>query len=218
MRDAARRLEVGECLLEAMPVDAVDHLAVHLDEPAVRVEREARVAGRRREPLGRHVVQPEVEDRVHHPRHRDRRTGADRDEQRVAVVAEALARALLERGDVLVDLARRDPAGTCAPAGEVRAARVRGDREAVRDGDAELRHLGEADPLSAEKLATAARVLAEVEDVAHLRGLYLGTSRQSRFRMAMRSSLPKYVVKSRAGVPRVWSRIRCLHREPAKAG
>ena len=35
---------------------------------------------------------PEVEDRVHHPRHRDRRAGADRDEQRIVRVAEALAR------------------------------------------------------------------------------------------------------------------------------
>ena len=40
--DSARGLQVGECLLEAVPVDAVDDLAVHLDEPAVRVEREAR--------------------------------------------------------------------------------------------------------------------------------------------------------------------------------
>ena len=55
--DAARRLQVGERLLEAVAVDAVDDLAVHLDEPAVRVEREARVAGRRGEPLDRDVVQ-----------------------------------------------------------------------------------------------------------------------------------------------------------------
>ena len=40
VRDTARGLEIGQCLLEAMPVDAVDHLAVHLEEPPVRVERE----------------------------------------------------------------------------------------------------------------------------------------------------------------------------------
>ncbi len=83
VRDTARGLEIGQCLLEAMPVDAVDHLAVHLEEPPVRVEREAGVAGRRREPLDGHVVQSEVEDRVHHSRHRDRRTGAHRHEQRL---------------------------------------------------------------------------------------------------------------------------------------
>ena len=39
---AARPLEIGERLLEAVAVDAVDDLAVHLDEPPVRVAREAR--------------------------------------------------------------------------------------------------------------------------------------------------------------------------------
>ena len=189
LADATGRLQVGECLLEAVPVDAVDDLAVHLDEPAIRIEREALVSGRRREPLRRDVVQPEVEDRVHHPRHRDRRTGADGDEQRVALVAEPFPGALLEAGDVLVDL-HVETLRNLAPVGEERAARLRGDREAVRHGDAELRHLGEADPLSAEELATAARVLAEVEDVAHLRGESTRTRLGAETRMVTRSSLP----------------------------
>ena len=97
LRDAALGLEVGQRLLEAVPVDAVDDLAVHLDEPAVRVVREARVAGGRRETLDRDVVQAEVEDRVHHPGHRDRRARAHGDEERLARVAEALAGAPFER-------------------------------------------------------------------------------------------------------------------------
>ena len=112
--DAPRRLEVGERLLEALPVDPVDDLAVHLDEPAIRIEGEALVSGRRREPLRGDVVQAEVEDRVHHPGHRDRRTRADGDEQWIARVAEALPGALLEAGDVLVDL-RVEPSGGTSP-------------------------------------------------------------------------------------------------------
>ena len=112
---------------------------------------------------------PRLRIDVHHPRHRDRRARADRDEERVALVAEALARPLLERRDVLVDLVV-EPLGDLAAAGHVGAARVGRDREPGRHGNAELRHLGEADPLSAEELATAARVLVEVVDVAHLRG------------------------------------------------
>jgi hypothetical protein len=52
-------------------VDAVDDLAEHLQQPPVGVEREPAVAGARRETLDRLVVQAEVEDRVHHPGHRD---------------------------------------------------------------------------------------------------------------------------------------------------
>ena len=71
-----------------------------------------------------------------------------------------------------------EPVRDLAAAGQVRAARLRRDREPVRHRDAELRHLGEADPLSAEELATAARVLVEVEDVAHLRGESTGTRQE----------------------------------------
>ena len=42
---SARRLQIGERLLEAIAGDLVDDLAVHLDEPPVRVEREPRVPG-----------------------------------------------------------------------------------------------------------------------------------------------------------------------------
>ena len=173
--DAARRLQIGQRLLEALAVHLVDDLAVHLDEPAIRVEREARVAGGRGQALDRDVVQAEVQDRVHHPRHRDRRTRAHRDEQRLRVVAEALARALLEGGYVLVDLPV-EAVRNRSSAREICAARLGRDREPVRDGYAEGRHLGEADPLPAEELTATARVLGEVEDVAHLRGESTGTA------------------------------------------
>ena len=88
----------------------------------------------------------------------------------LSVVAEALAGALLERRDVLVDLVRRDPSGTSPP-----PARYARHASVVivnpsGTGTPSCGHLGEADPLPAEELPTAARVLGEVEDVAHLRG------------------------------------------------
>ena len=164
--DAARRLQVGERLLEAMAVDSVDDLAVHLDQAPERVTREARVAGGLRETLDRVVVQPEVQDRVHHPRHRHGRAGADGDEERVVGIAEALARLALEGADVLLDLAvearRQLPVGA-----HVRTAGVGRDGEARRDRDAEPGHLGEAGALAAEQLAPTAGVLVEGVDVAH---------------------------------------------------
>ena len=122
---------------EALVRDAVDRLAEHLDEPPVAVARELLVAGRAREPVDGDVVEPDVEDRVHHPRHRDRGTRADGDEQRVVGVAEALAGLLLEPRDSGVDLVV-EPLDL-ASRRHVRAARVGRDREAGRNGDAELR-------------------------------------------------------------------------------
>src|SRR5581483_7249122 len=155
--------------VEALVRDAVDGLAEHLDEAPVAVARELGVAGGARETLDRDVVEPDVEDRVHHPRHRDRSARADGDEQRVARIAEALAALLLEPLDVLGDLLVE--AVDLAAGGHVGAAGVRRDREAGRDGDAELGHLGKPDPLAAEQLAAAVGGLVEGVDVAgHLPG------------------------------------------------
>ena len=47
-------------------------------------------------PCDRLVVEAEVEDRVHHARHRIARAGADGEEERVGQAAEALAEDLLD--------------------------------------------------------------------------------------------------------------------------
>ncbi len=60
-----RRLEHG-------PVDALDDVAVHLDQPPVRVVCEPPVAGETAEPVGDATREAEVQDRLHHPGHRDR--------------------------------------------------------------------------------------------------------------------------------------------------
>ena len=78
-------------------VHAEHDVAVHLDEAAVAVIGEARVAGWPRQPLDRAVVEAEIEDGVHHARHRDARARAHRDQQRLLRVAEARAERLLDR-------------------------------------------------------------------------------------------------------------------------
>ena len=105
------------------------------------------------------------------------------------VVAEAFPGALLEGGDVLVHLGVQALRHLTAR-GEVGATGVRREGEAVGYGDAELRHLGEPDPLAAEELAAAAHLLVEVVDVAHLRGEYTGTRQGAETRMVTWSSLP----------------------------
>jgi hypothetical protein len=174
---AARLLQLAQRMLETVGFDSVDHLAVHLDQAPVRVVREARVPRRFAEAGDRLVVEAEVEDRVHHPRHRDGGTGADRDEERVVRVAEPLARLGLEPVEVLLDLLReavREPLAVL----RVGATRVGRDRESRRDGHAELRHLREPDALASEQLPPAAGRFVEVVDetpvriVSHCRGIF----------------------------------------------
>ena len=95
-------LERFELLREKGGVDAGDDLAVHLDQSAIVVEQEVHRSRVGLPDDG--VAHPEVQDGLHHPRHRDRAAGADGDEQRALGVAEALARALLENREVLLDL------------------------------------------------------------------------------------------------------------------
>lgn len=102
--DARRFLARLQQALEAPAVDAEHDLAEHGDEAAVAVEGEALVAGGGGQPFRRLVVEPEVEDRIHHARHRHRRSRAHRDEQRVGAVAQPLAAALLQHRQRLADL------------------------------------------------------------------------------------------------------------------
>ncbi len=121
------------------------------DEPAVGVPAEALVAGQRDEALEGLLVEAEVEDRVHHARHRELGARADGDEQRVLRVAEALAGALLDllhgAQDVVPEAGRQ-----LLAAGEVVVAGLGRDREARRGRQAGEGHLGEARALAAEQV------------------------------------------------------------------
>ena len=162
---SALLLQCLQLAFEHVPVDPVDHLAVHLDEPPVRVVREARVAGRRGKPFDGDVVEPQVEDRVHHPRHRDRGARAHRDEQRVRGVAEAFAGLLLQERDVLVDLGPQALGHlACLHGGATRVGR---DREAGGNGDAQRGHLGKPDALAAEELPPSRSLLVVCVDQPH---------------------------------------------------
>ena len=183
LQDAALVLEGAEIPLEPVPVDAGDDVPEHLDQPAIGIEREALVPGRAREPLGRVVVQAEVEDRVHHAGHRDGRPRAHRDEQGVARVAEALPGRVLEPRHRLGDLVR-EPFRQLAAAAHVLAAGLGRDREAGGDRKPDRGHLGEADALAAEQLTAEPAPVGEVVDVLsrHRPGLEFSHRKHSRAR------------------------------------
>ena len=137
--------------------------AEHLDQSAVGVPGEPLVVGELRQRLDRLVVQADVEDGLHHPRHRELRAGAHRHQQRLVRIAEVAA-------DGLLDLAHRDRGldlhrARQAALGEVGAAGVGGDGEARRDRHAQVGHLGEVRALAAEELLLVLVSLAEPIDV-----------------------------------------------------
>ena len=81
-------LELRDFVLDVLPRDPVNDVGEHLHEAPVAVPGKALVAGRSRQPLHRGVVEPEVQDGVHHARHRLARSGAHRQQQRIVGVAE----------------------------------------------------------------------------------------------------------------------------------
>ena len=139
--------------VEARAVDAHDDPAEHLDEAAVGVPAEALVAGQRDQPVERLLVQAEVEDGVHHARHRELGARAHADEQRIGGVAEALAGLALDFACSASSDVVPQPVGQRLAGGEVVVARLGRDGEAGRHGQAGVGHLGQAGALAAEQVA-----------------------------------------------------------------
>ena len=112
-----------------------DDPTVHLVEPPQAVGGERLIPGQGGQPLRRGVVEPQVEDRVHHPRHRDGRPRAHAHQQGIAGVPQAPPGQLGKAVDVSLDLRIEihRPAG-----GQKGLADRGGDREGGRDGKAEL--------------------------------------------------------------------------------
>ncbi len=163
-------------------IDAAHHVAVHVDQPAIGVVGKALVAGGIGQADDRLVVQAEVENRVHHARHRDGGAAADRDEQRILRVAEFLAQLFFERGDVGGHVVHQ-AGGQLAAALVVQVADLGRDRETGRHRQPDAGHLGQVGPLAAEQLLllAAAFGLRAAEVVDHL------------FRLAVRGSAARRV-------------------------
>ena len=174
--DAALGLQARDLVLEALAGDAAHDVPEHLDEAAVGVPGEALVARRACQTLDRVVVEAQVEDGVHHARHRVAGAAADGDQERVARIAEPAPGLVLEAGERLVDRRVQALRGDAA-ASHVGDAGLRGDGEAGRDplGPEQAGHLGDVGALAAEQVAHLPRSLVEVVDPARDgRGGHLG--------------------------------------------
>ena len=81
--DALGFLLVVQDFLEQGMLDAQHDVGIHLDEAAIAVIGEARIAGELGQALGGRGVEAEIEHRVHHAGHGDARARAHRDQQRL---------------------------------------------------------------------------------------------------------------------------------------
>jgi hypothetical protein len=156
--------------LERAVIEFEDDVGVHLDEAAIAVPGEPCVFGGLREALDGLVVEAEIEDGVHHSRHRCAGAGADRDEQRVCGIAEGLAGDGLdvrEAGGDLVAQRLRELAALLV----IDRAEIGRDREARRDRQADRRHLGEVRALAAEQVLVAlAAIRNTAAEAVHILG------------------------------------------------
>jgi hypothetical protein len=179
---AGQSLGVLEQLVERGGVDAEHDSAEHGHEPPVGVEGEALVVGLSGQALHRLVVEAEVQDGVHHPRHRELGAGPHAHQERVAGVARSAAHGLLDHaelgGDLVVEPVRPTIGLEVRPTGVGRDGEARGHRQAEH-----RHHLGQARPLSPEQILEVLRrgLVRMIEGVGegHVRSICRGWTHSS---------------------------------------
>mgnify|MGYP005779409487 CR=1 FL=1 len=152
LRDALLFLHLVDELFEVLLADFHDDVGEHLDESSVAVVRPAGVARLLCERFDDFLVETEVEDGIHHAGHGSARARTDGDEERVLEIAELLAADLFHFLDVLHDLSL-DPGVDLAPVFIILRACFRRNREALGNGQPDVRHLGEIRALAAKELS-----------------------------------------------------------------
>ena len=127
------------------------HVAIHLNEAAIAVPGETLVVRGFDEREHGFVVQAEIQNGVHHPRHRIARAGTHRHEERHAFgVAELRAHDSFHVGDASLDL-RLELPGISPLVRVVISADLGGDGETRRDGQADAGHFGKVRAFAAEE-------------------------------------------------------------------
>eukprot|EP00701_Giardia_intestinalis_P001749 XP_001705573.1 Hypothetical protein GL50803_19633 [Giardia lamblia ATCC 50803] len=149
-------LDCVKSVLKLVVVNPQADIAEHLHEAAVGVVRKAGVTCHCSKTLHRLIVETKVEDRVHHARHGDRGSRANRDEKRVCVVPESLPHLFLKELEVTGHLLLQ----TLGPGGclLVLYAGLARDGEPKRNRHAELNHGCKRNPLASKDLPAELRI------------------------------------------------------------
>jgi hypothetical protein len=91
------------------------HIAEHHNEAAIGVIHKSRIFGESNHALSGLVVQPQIENGVHHAGHRKLRARTHRDQQRVLRVAESFAHPLLHHLELIAHLVHQIIGQSSAP-------------------------------------------------------------------------------------------------------
>ena len=158
-----------EGFLERAMIEFQHHVGIHLNEAAIAVPREPRIARCVGQPLDRFVVEAEVQHRVHHARHRHARSRTDRYEQRIGRIAEDLARHAFDMGDAVGNFDAQ-AVGEFLPIDIIAGAHFGGDGEARRDRQPDRGHAIQIGALATQQvlvtLAAIVHAAAEAIDIA----------------------------------------------------
>ena len=149
---ATAKLQLFEGILKQAVIDLHHHIGIHLDEAAVAVIGKAFVIG----PSGKSgdggVVQAEIQDRVHHSRHRGTRAGPHRDQKRVFRIGKPGPGFGLDPGNGIRHLTgERIRIGAAIVV--ILGADLGGDGKARWHREPDTAHLGEVRALAAKKIA-----------------------------------------------------------------
>src|SRR5262245_44705501 len=94
--DLRFRLLCVEYVIEMLHVDAERDFAEHLNEPPVAIECKTRISAAGSQAFHSFIVEAEIENRVHHSRHRKLSARAHAHQERIIGIAETFAHAMLE--------------------------------------------------------------------------------------------------------------------------
>ena len=150
--DALVLFLVVEDFLEMAVIHLEHDAGIHLDEAAIGIVSEALVAGELGEALDGLGIETEIEDGVHHARHRGARAGAHETSSGRLAIAEAGVRQLADARESGFD-GRLEIGRIGLAVLVIMGADLGGDGEARRHRQAEIAHLGEIGALAAQERA-----------------------------------------------------------------
>ena len=145
------RLRASKMWSNFFHVDVQRDFAEHLNEAAIAVVGEARIAALGREALGGLVVQAEVENGVHHAGHRKLRAGPHAEQQRIAASPSFLPICFSSFASAL-SISCLDFVRHLVAVLEVDVADVGRDGESRRHRQPGARHLGQPGAFAAENV------------------------------------------------------------------
>ena len=128
-----------------------NHVAEHVDEPAIAVVCEASVARFFLEGGDRLVVHSEIQDGIHHARHRIARARAHAHQKRILIAAELRPHRLFQTRHLFLHVLPESPGKRVLF--QVIDANLRGDGETRRHRYVQTRHLREIRALATQQIA-----------------------------------------------------------------